>query len=121
MCSSDLIRRKNLLREGRPQATGTLMRDAALDKVLERLAQRMNWDDKEKPFDKGGGTIKRGRGMAIGFKASISPTTSMGCSAMMRRRISGLLSFDSCSISAKRGDHRGDTQLHQRTCSTNCC
>ncbi len=68
------IRRKNILREGRPQATGTLMRDAGIEPVLERLAQRMNW---EKSFDKGSGTIRRGRGIAIGFKASISPTTSM--------------------------------------------
>ncbi|MGZ8203116.1 MAG: xanthine dehydrogenase family protein molybdopterin-binding subunit, partial [Burkholderiales bacterium] len=42
------FRRKNLLREGRPQATGTLMKDAAIERVLERLAERMNWD---KPFD----------------------------------------------------------------------
>ncbi len=67
------LRRKNLLREGRPQATGTVMRDAAIEQVLERLAQRMNWD---KPFDRGTGTVRRGRGIAIGFKASISPTTS---------------------------------------------
>ena len=68
------IRRKNLLREGRPQATGTLMRDAALEVVLERLAERMQW---QKPFNRGSETKRRGRGMAIGFKASISPTTSM--------------------------------------------
>ncbi|MBX3666566.1 MAG: xanthine dehydrogenase family protein molybdopterin-binding subunit [Burkholderiales bacterium] len=68
------IRRKNILREGRPQATGTVMRDAGIEQVLERLAQRMDW---EKPFDRGGGTIRRGRGIAIGFKASISPTTSV--------------------------------------------
>jgi CO/xanthine dehydrogenase Mo-binding subunit len=68
------FRRKNILREGRPQATGTLMRDAALELVLERLAQRMDW---EKPFDRGAGILRRGRGMAIGFKASISPTTSV--------------------------------------------
>jgi CO/xanthine dehydrogenase Mo-binding subunit len=67
------FRRKNILREGRPQATGTPMRDAAIDLVLERVAQRLGWD---KPFDKGTGTIRRGRGIAIGFKASISPTTS---------------------------------------------
>ena len=29
------------------------------------------------PFDRGSGTIRRGRGVAIGFKASISPTTSV--------------------------------------------
>jgi CO/xanthine dehydrogenase Mo-binding subunit len=68
------IRRKNILREGRPQATGTLMRDAGIEQVLERLAQRMQW---EKVFDKGSGTLRRGRGIAIGFKASISPTTSV--------------------------------------------
>jgi len=68
------FRRKNILREGRPQATGTVMRDAALDAVLERLAQRMNWNE---TFDRGSGPLKRGRGIAIGFKASISPTTSV--------------------------------------------
>jgi CO/xanthine dehydrogenase Mo-binding subunit len=68
------FRRKNILREGRPQATGTIMRDAAIEKVLERVAARMNWNG---PFERGSGTIRRGRGIAIGFKASISPTTSV--------------------------------------------
>jgi CO/xanthine dehydrogenase Mo-binding subunit len=81
------IRRKNLLREGRPQATGTLMHDAALDLVLERLAARMDWDKK---FNHGSGTIRRGRGIAIGFKASISPTTSMA--------ILNLAADGSCSL-----------------------
>ena len=68
------FRRKNILREGRPQATGTAMRDAEIAGVLEKLAERMDW---AKPFDKGTGTIRRGRGVAIGFKASIAPTTSV--------------------------------------------
>jgi CO/xanthine dehydrogenase Mo-binding subunit len=68
------FRRANLLREGRPQATGTAMKDAAIEAVLDRLAARMNWG---KPFDRGSGTVRRGRGIAIGFKASISPTTSI--------------------------------------------
>jgi CO/xanthine dehydrogenase Mo-binding subunit len=68
------FRRKNILRDGRPQATGTVMKDAAIDKVLERTAARMNWG---KPFDKGNGTIRRGRGIAIGFKAVVAPTTSV--------------------------------------------
>ena len=67
------FRRKNILRDGRPHATGTIMKDAAIDKVLDRLAERMNWNA---PFDRGTGTIKRGRGIGIGLKASISPTTS---------------------------------------------
>jgi len=51
-----------------------VMKDAATDAVLERLAERMNW---KAPFDRGNGTIRRGRGIAIGFKASISNTTSV--------------------------------------------
>jgi CO/xanthine dehydrogenase Mo-binding subunit len=68
------FRRRNVLREGRPQATGTLMRDAALEQVLERLGSRMQWSS---AFDRGSGVRRRGRGIAIGFKASISPTTSV--------------------------------------------
>ena len=68
------FRRKNLLSDGRPQATGTLMKDAAIAAVLDRVALRMNWSG---PFERGNGTVKRGRGIAIGFKASISPTTSI--------------------------------------------
>lgn len=67
------IRRKNILREGRPQATGTAMRGAEIEKVLERLAERMGWNE---PFDAGTGAIRRGRGIAIGFKAVVAPTTS---------------------------------------------
>ena len=68
------FRHRNLLRNGRPQATGTVMQDTATDAVLERAAQRIGWGE---PFERGSGTVRRGRGVAIGFKASISPTTSV--------------------------------------------
>jgi len=68
------FRRRNLLREGRPQATGTVMRDAAIEKVLERAASLLDWD---KPLERGAGTLKKGRGIAIGFKACIANTTSL--------------------------------------------
>jgi CO/xanthine dehydrogenase Mo-binding subunit len=68
------FRRRNLLRDGRPQATGTVMRDAALEKVLERLEALMDW---KKSFGHGSENLRRGRGIAIGFKACISPTTSV--------------------------------------------
>jgi CO/xanthine dehydrogenase Mo-binding subunit len=68
------FRRKNILREGRPQATGTLMRDAAIDRVLERLEVLMDWNQS---FDRGSGVVRKGRGVAIGFKACISNTTSL--------------------------------------------
>src|SRR4051794_26292076 len=68
------FRRKNLLREGRPQATGTKMQDAALEKVLERTAALIEWG---KPLERGTGSVRRGRGIAIGFKACIANTTSL--------------------------------------------
>jgi CO/xanthine dehydrogenase Mo-binding subunit len=68
------FRLKNALRDGRPHATGTIMENARIVDVLQSVARRMAW---EKPFDRGSGTVRRGRGIAVGFKASISPTTSV--------------------------------------------
>jgi CO/xanthine dehydrogenase Mo-binding subunit len=68
------FRRKNLLRDGRPQATGTVMQDAALGKALDRIEVLMNW---ERPLERGSGPVRRGRGIAIGFKACVAPTTSV--------------------------------------------
>lgn len=68
------FRRKNILRDGRPHATGTVMKDAAIERVLDRVAALLDWNE---PFDRGSDAIRRGRGVAIGFKASISPTTSV--------------------------------------------
>ncbi len=68
------FRRINILRDGRPQATGTVMRDAAIAQVLEAIAHRMNWSA---PFARGDGCKHRGRGIAIGMKAVIAPTASV--------------------------------------------
>ena len=68
------FRRKNLLREGRPHATGTIIKDAAVEKVMDSVLDRMNWS---KPFDKGTGVVRRGRGFGISIKAVITPTTSV--------------------------------------------
>ena len=68
------FRRKNILREGRPHATGTAMHDAAIGMVLDAVSEKMNWTT---PIERGNGVIKRGRGIAIGIKAVISPTASV--------------------------------------------
>ncbi|HLL28271.1 MAG TPA: xanthine dehydrogenase family protein molybdopterin-binding subunit [Xanthobacteraceae bacterium] len=69
------FRRKNVLRDGRPQATGTILKDAPLEAILEHVADRLRWTDKA--FDRGSGTLRRGRGLAIALKACVSPTTSV--------------------------------------------
>ena len=68
------FRRKNLLHEGRPQATGQIVQDAKLEAVLDRVAERLNWG---KPLERGTGVVRRGRGVAFAIKAVISPTTSV--------------------------------------------
>ncbi len=69
------FRRKNILRDGRPQATGTLMKDAAIEAVLDRA--RAAHELERGRSIAAAARCKRGRGIAIGFKASISPTTSI--------------------------------------------
>jgi CO/xanthine dehydrogenase Mo-binding subunit len=68
------FRKQNILRDGRPQATGTILKDAAIEKVLDRIADRLKWDQ---PFSRGTGIVRRGRGLAVALKAVISPTTSV--------------------------------------------
>jgi CO/xanthine dehydrogenase Mo-binding subunit len=68
------FRRLNLLENGRPHATGTVLKDAGLRLVLDRVASAMDWD---KPLDRGTGTVRRGRGIGLGFKALVAPTTSV--------------------------------------------
>ena len=68
------FRKQNLLRNGRPQATGTILKDAAIEKVLDRVADRLKWNQ---PFTRGTGVVRRGRGLAVALKAVIAPTTSV--------------------------------------------
>src|SRR5205814_1408730 len=99
------FRLKNILRDGRPQATGTLMKDAAIGRVLERLAARMDW---HRPLERGTGVLRRGRGMAIGFKASISPTTSI---AMVSVNADGSCSLYCSTVDMGQGSDTANAQI----------
>src|SRR6266852_2430933 len=67
------LRRHNLLADGDLHATGTRLESAATMEVLELLATKMRWAEE---IDRGSGTVRRGRGVAIGLKAVVTPTTS---------------------------------------------
>lgn len=67
------FRRKNLLTDDKNHASGTPMRDAAVAKALDEVAQQLNWST---PLDKGSPTLRRGRGIAVGIKGITTPTTS---------------------------------------------
>jgi CO/xanthine dehydrogenase Mo-binding subunit len=103
------FRRKNILREGRPQATGTTMHDAQIETVLEKIAARMNWSG---PFDRGSGHVRRGRGIAIGFKASISPTTSV---AIVKVNADGSASLTMSTVDMGQGSDTAMAQIAAET------
>jgi CO/xanthine dehydrogenase Mo-binding subunit len=68
------FRRKNLMRDGGQHTTGQVLKDAQLERVMDRIVERMNWSQ---PFDRGTGVIRRGRGFGIAIKAVTTPTTSV--------------------------------------------
>ena len=49
-------------------------KDAAVEKVMDRVLERLNWS---KPFNRGTGVVRRGRGFGIAIKAVTTPTTSV--------------------------------------------
>lgn len=99
------FRRRNLLRDGRPQATGTIMQDSAIHEALELVAGRLGWGQ---PFDRGAGDIRRGRGIAIGFKASISPTASV---AMVTISADGSVSLSISTVDMGQGSDTAMSQI----------
>lgn len=68
------FRERNVLRNGRPHATGTKMDGVGTEEVLAELRDSMRWDE---TYERGGGGRIRGRGIAFGMKAVITPSTSV--------------------------------------------
>jgi CO/xanthine dehydrogenase Mo-binding subunit len=68
------FRKKNLLREGGVHATGHPIEDAPFGRLLDTVLDKLEWS---KPFDRGTGVIRRGRGFGIAIKAVVAPTTSV--------------------------------------------
>jgi CO/xanthine dehydrogenase Mo-binding subunit len=99
------FRRRNLLRDGRPQASGTILKDAPLEAVLDRLCDRLNWSA---PFDRGTGKVRRGRGLAIALKAAISPTTSV---AMINVNSDGSVTLYCGTVDMGQGSDTGMAQI----------
>ncbi|MGP4014534.1 xanthine dehydrogenase family protein molybdopterin-binding subunit [Saccharopolyspora sp. 5N708] len=66
-----LFRRRHLLREGDIAPMGTRMHSADFIGCLDAVAERIGWDA---PLERGAGRIRRGRGVAVGVKAVLTPT-----------------------------------------------
>ncbi|MBN9888318.1 xanthine dehydrogenase family protein molybdopterin-binding subunit [Salipiger abyssi] len=99
------FRRRNILREGKEHATGTALNTSSVEKVLDRVAERLQWG---KPFERGEGTVKRGRGFAIGIKASIAPSTS---EAIVRLGADGSATLMCSSVDMGQGSDTAHAQI----------
>ena len=115
-CQADIIarelgidpiefRERNLLKNGRPHATGTMMRGLAAEEVLAELRQAMKWDEPLEPAPKG---RVRGRGVAIGIKAVITPSTSV---AMVTLSGDGSCSIYCSSVDMGQGSDTAYSQI----------
>lgn len=65
------FRRRHLLREGDEAPMGTRMHSADFVGCLDAVADAIGWDQ---PINRGEGRVKRGRGVAVGVKAVLTPT-----------------------------------------------
>lgn len=99
------FRRRNILREGSEHATGTRLDTPAVEKVLERVAERLGWDE---PFDRGQGSVKRGRGFAIGIKASIAASAS---EAIVRLSADGVATVYAGTVDMGQGSDTAYAQI----------
>lgn len=67
------FRRRNLLREGDVAYMGTTMHSADFVGCLDAVAEAIDWTS---PFERSEGTWRRGRGVAVGIKAVLTPTVA---------------------------------------------
>lgn len=74
------FRRKTVLTEGKIHATGQKMTSIALDEIIEKLDERIGWDQFYKEHQQGvvhrNGSKIRAKGTAIGMKAVLTPSIS---------------------------------------------
>jgi len=76
------FRRKNLLRDGDLFATGEKLADIHYDRLLERAAASLQWSSNDARWlnpgrsTAGQSAVRRGKGLALVIKATITPSTS---------------------------------------------
>lgn len=103
------LRSRNLLREGDQFATGERMHDVHFLECLEACAGGLAW---QQPADKGSGSKRRGRGLAVMLKSTIAKSRS-DCRLVLDDR-GGLALFTS-TVEMGQGAH---TALAQIACDT---
>jgi CO/xanthine dehydrogenase Mo-binding subunit len=68
------FRKKNLLKEGDYNANGEIVHSIGSRECLEKVSEALEWD---KPCVQEEGPWRRGKGLALGNKYSVAPTSAM--------------------------------------------
>jgi CO/xanthine dehydrogenase Mo-binding subunit len=99
------FRKKNLMRAGGQHTTSQVLKDVAIEKVMDRVLERLNWSQK---LDRGSGVIRRGRGFGIAIKAVTTPTTSV---AIVNVSADGSVALYCGTIDMGQGSDTGMAQI----------
>src|SRR5262249_54231288 len=99
------FRRKNLSRDGIQYATGQVLEDAPVERVMDKVLERMSW---AAPFDRGTGGVRRGRGFAIAIKAGAPPTTPV---ALVTVAAGGSVALSCGTIDMGQGSDTASAQM----------
>lgn len=97
------IRRRNMLRDGDRTIFGQVMKESrglGLGECIEKVATKMEWD---KPFDRGAGPIKRGRGFATFMYGTGIPLLFEGASCFAMLQNDGTLNVNVASTEMGQG------------------
>ncbi len=99
------LRRRNLLRPGDRFCTGELIEEAFFLECLEAVAECLGW---EQPHEKGEGTRRRGRGLAIMMKSTL-PRSRSECRVVLRA--DGRLELHTGTVEMGQGAHTALAQI----------
>ncbi len=99
------LRRKNILRPGDRFCTGEVIDEAFFLECLEAAAQRLGWGQ---PYEKGEGTRRRGRGLAIMMKSTL-PRSRSECRLILRA--DGMLELHTGTVEMGQGAHTALAQI----------
>ncbi len=100
------IRRKNLLRDGDLFATGEKLADMHFDELLKQAAASVDWSAQDARWmrnsrdNENSGATRRGKGLALVIKATITPSTS---AAALKLNEDGSLNLLTSSVECGQG------------------
>jgi CO/xanthine dehydrogenase Mo-binding subunit len=99
------FRKNNLMRAGGQHTTSQVLKDVAIEKVMDRVLERLNWSQ---PLERGSGVVRRGRGFGIAIKAVTTPTTSV---AIVNVSADGSVALYCGTIDMGQGSDTGMAQI----------